>query len=89
MHVPQRSVSWSQEPVLLLQGRLSGAALQVDQWFCLQQHTTPSPASPLLLVPAVEDVYFVVQLRARCFRASRAGKLKVDRVHCQAFLSKA
>lgn len=63
----QRCVGWSQEPVLLLQGWLSGAALQVDQWLGLQQHATPSSAPPLLLVPAVEDVYSVVQLRAGLF----------------------
>lgn len=63
----QRRVRRSQEPVLLLQGRLGAAALQVDQRLGLQQHATPAPASPLLLVPAVEDVYSVVQLRAGLF----------------------
>lgn len=66
-HVPQWCVSWSQEPILLVQGWLSGAALQVDQWLGLQQHTTPPLAPPLLLVPAVEDFYSVVQLGAGLF----------------------
>lgn len=88
-HVAQGRVRWSQEAVLLLQGRLGGAALQVDERFSLQQHAAAAQRPPLLLVPAVEDVDPVVQLRAGRLRASGAGQLQVDRVHRQPLLSQA
>lgn len=53
----------------------------MDKWLGLQENTP--------LVPAVEDVNSVVQLRAGIFGTSRTGKLKVDGVYCQALLSKA
>lgn len=85
----KRGVSWSQEPELLLQRRLGAAALQVDQRLGLQQHAALAPASPLLLVPAIEEVDSVVQLGAGLLRACGAGKLEVNRVNHQALLSKA
>lgn len=87
--VSQRCVRRPQEPVFLLHGRLSAAALQVDQRFGLQEHAAPAPGPPLLLVPAVEDVDPVGPLGAARFRTGGAGEFEVDRVHRQALPSQA
>lgn len=88
-HMAEGRVCRSQEAVLLLQGRLGGAALQVDERFSLQQRAAAAQRPPLLLVPAVEDVDPVVQLGAGRLRAGGAGQLQVDGVHRQTLLSQA